>query len=329
MPSPPPLECLRFFESAARHGSFVRAAKELEITSAAVAYRVKMLEEHLGHTLFDRKGRGVDLNLRGRSCLGDVQRVLCEVAEVIERHRHDSAMCRLGIVVLESIAETWLMPKLVHFMDTHPAIPIVLETDHLRADPNGNDFDIWITWSAATHTPGVATARHEALFEDTLFPVCSPVLLRRFGRPRTPAELHSWSLLYHLASPADWSQWFAAQGEAPPDLARASGFRLCSLLVRAAVDGLGAIMGRPKAITRELERGSLVPIFDGHREARSVCYLIIPTAAERKPEVRAFRDWIVGAADGEPAPRPGPSAAAPSAGSGAGNDAGSCRGSVP
>ena len=48
----PPLECLRFFDAAARHQSFVRAASELHVTPAAVAYRIKMLEGHLGHSLF-------------------------------------------------------------------------------------------------------------------------------------------------------------------------------------------------------------------------------------------------------------------------------------
>ena len=43
----PPLDSLRFFEAAARHQSFARAAEELGVTSAAVAYRVSMLEEHL------------------------------------------------------------------------------------------------------------------------------------------------------------------------------------------------------------------------------------------------------------------------------------------
>ena len=40
----PPLECLRFFEAAARQRSFARAARELKVTPAAVAYRVKLLE---------------------------------------------------------------------------------------------------------------------------------------------------------------------------------------------------------------------------------------------------------------------------------------------
>ena len=54
----PPLESLRFFEAAARHQGFARAAEELAITPAAVAHRVRMLEKHLDVPLFDRCQRG-------------------------------------------------------------------------------------------------------------------------------------------------------------------------------------------------------------------------------------------------------------------------------
>ena len=37
----PPLDCLRFFEAAARHRSFVRAAEELGVTPPAVAHRIR------------------------------------------------------------------------------------------------------------------------------------------------------------------------------------------------------------------------------------------------------------------------------------------------
>ena len=64
----PPLESLRFFEAAARHESFARAASELGVTAAAVAYHVRALEEHLDAPLFERRQRGVHLNpLRARA----------------------------------------------------------------------------------------------------------------------------------------------------------------------------------------------------------------------------------------------------------------------
>lgn len=39
----PPLNALRAFEAAARHQSFVEAARELHVTPAAISHQVKQL----------------------------------------------------------------------------------------------------------------------------------------------------------------------------------------------------------------------------------------------------------------------------------------------
>ena len=83
----PPLNCLRFFDAAARHESFARAAEELQVTAAAVAYRVKSLEAHLRAPLFHRRHRAVRLNDRGRRYHADVQRILYDIGESTERVR--------------------------------------------------------------------------------------------------------------------------------------------------------------------------------------------------------------------------------------------------
>ena len=83
----PPLDCLRFFDSAARHQSFVRAAEELGVTPAAVAYRMRMLEDHVRGKLFHRRHRGVRLTDRGRTYHADVQRILRDIDESTARCR--------------------------------------------------------------------------------------------------------------------------------------------------------------------------------------------------------------------------------------------------
>ena len=67
----PPLDWLRFFETAARHQSFAPAGKELGVTAAAVGHRIRTrtLEQHLDAELFERRRRSVRLNRRGRACL--------------------------------------------------------------------------------------------------------------------------------------------------------------------------------------------------------------------------------------------------------------------
>ena len=203
------------------------------------------------------------------------------------------------------------MPRLATFKAAHRGVAIELETNHRGVDPEGRDFDAWFAYTGETAAPRPVTRREDTLLEETLYeeellPVCSPALMAARGRPRTPAELGGWPLLYDLGWDADWSYWFARQGESTPDLSRASGFRLYSMLVQAAVHGIGAAIGRPMLIARELESRTLVPLFDRQAEAPERCCLITTAASRQRPEVRAFREWVLAearAAVSGPAPR--------------------------
>ena len=292
----PPLESLRFFEAAARYQSFARAADELSVTAAAVGHRIRSLERHLGTALFDRRHRGVRLNVRGRAYLKDVQRILAEVHGASERHRREPR--RLRIVSVEAVAEKWLVPRLASFQAAHPGIAVEIETNHRGVDPDRRDFDAWLAYTGETAAPRPVmrredTLREETLFEERLVPVCSPALLEARGRPRRSADLRAWPLLYDLGWDGDWAFWFAAQGQSAPDLSRASGFRLYSMLVDAAADGLGVAIGRPMLIARELEQRTLVPIFRRTAKAVERCCLITTTAARQRAEVAAFRAWVL------------------------------------
>ncbi len=82
----PPLDALRFFEAAARRQSFLRAAEELGVTAAAVAHRVRTIEDHLGAELFTRRPRSVRLNRRGRAYHAQVRRILAELRDTTALH---------------------------------------------------------------------------------------------------------------------------------------------------------------------------------------------------------------------------------------------------
>ncbi len=289
----PPLECLRYFEIAARHESFVRAAREIGVTPAAVAYRVKVLEEHLGHSLFERRHRRVSLNDDGKSCLLDVQRVLAEIGRISERYGSDRSGRRLSVAAAEPVADRWLMPRLPGFRARSPDIAIAIETDLAATDPHGQDVDLWITYAGEAGGPPVPEAQHETLFEESIFPVCSPALLETRSSPEQAADLHGWPLLYHLGRPSEWLRWFAVNETMAPDLTGASGFSLCSMVVRAAEDGAGVAIARSTVVDRELRHGTLVPLMDRHTGPSSSCNLVSTARARSRPEVRAFRDWIL------------------------------------
>ena len=295
MPDLPPLESVRAFEAAARHESFVRAGQELGVTAATVSHRVRALETHLGARLFSRHARGVRLNTRGREYSAEIQRIFADLSTATERHREHAEATHLKLVAVEVVAEKWLMPRLADFKAAHPDISIELETDHREVDPDRRDFDVWVAFTDRV----VETLHVETLFEETLIPVCSPALLKARGQPGEPADLHGWPLLYDLHWTTYWSHWFAHHGAGTADLSKASGFRLYSMMVQAAVEGIGVALGHSLMIARELERGTLVSLFDARVSAPARYLLVTAPASIGKPQVRAFRDWVLRQAGGE------------------------------
>ena len=62
----PPLTSLLAFEAAARLGSFSDASRELNVTREAVSRQIRILEAHLGLSLFERNANATVLRAWGR-----------------------------------------------------------------------------------------------------------------------------------------------------------------------------------------------------------------------------------------------------------------------
>ena len=288
-----PLETIRFFEVAGRHQSFAKAARELGVTPGAVSHRVRKLEQYLGVELFERQSHGLALSARGQAFLVEVQDTLSAFDNSAERFRAltDAKGGALKLVAVEAFAEMWLMPRLDVFRSTHPEIVIEFETslsDHHAVDPARREFDVWIAFVASVPR----TVQSEVLFEETLVPVCSPGFLESRGRPEHPDDLHGWPLLYDLAWHDYWAHWFASREAAAPDMFRASGYRLYSMMIQAALKGMGVALGHSLLIAPCLERGTLVELFGPPVAAPARYFLAVAPGSDEKPETRAFLDWL-------------------------------------
>ena len=286
-----PLEAMRSFEVAGRHQSFAKAARELGVTSGAVAHRVRKLERYLGVKLFERQSHGLALSVRGQAFLVEVRHTLSAFDNTAERFRAGAKDGALKLVAVEAFAEMWLMPRLPAFRCAHPEIVIEFETslgDHHEVDPAGRAFDVWIAFVASVPR----TVQSEVLFEETLVPVCSPGFLASRGRPEHPTDLHGWPLLYDLAWDDYWAHWFASREAGAPDMSRASGYRLYSMMIQAALKGMGVALGHSLLIAPYLEDGTLVGLFEPPVAAPARYFLATAPGSGEKPEARAFLDWL-------------------------------------
>ena len=289
----PPLGALPVFEAAGRLESFKKAAAELNVTPAAIAHRVKTLEQFLALPLFERHPRGIRLNRQGKVYLSDIQPILANIVRVTEHHRPRKRNNAIKLVIVESLAQNWLMPRLPEFKANHPEIAIGLETDLREFDLDRYEFDVWITFTEETE----AAPWVETLFDEALVPVGSPAFLEAHGRPEKPQDLLSLPLLYDLAWEEYWSLWFANHGTPVPDLSRAWGFRLHSMMIRSAIDGMGIALGHARLIAPELKSGKLIKLFDSNVPAPARYVLGLPPNSQTRPEVQAFRSWVLDVAD--------------------------------
>ena len=58
----------------------------------------------------------------------------------------------MRIVLVEAVAEKWLLPRLASFKAAHPASAIELQTNHRGVDPARRDFDAWLAETNRTGT---------------------------------------------------------------------------------------------------------------------------------------------------------------------------------
>lgn len=193
------LRQLRMFQCLAKTGSFTETALVMSVTQSAVSHSIKSLENTLGVTLFDRKGRTPILTASGRILLGSVSEVLREMGRVtqqLERAR-EGELSTLRIGCTDTLAEFVLPELLLEIHREFPEATFCLrigETQELM--PRLNDGTIDILLGIPSHTEASeGTFQHAALFRDRL---------RLITGPTHP-----------------WTQW-----QGPPDAKALSGERL-------------------------------------------------------------------------------------------------------
>lgn len=284
----PSNSALMAFEAAARHGSFARAAEELALTEGAVSRQIGRLEAFLGVALFERVGNRVRLAPNGT-------RYAAQVREILDRLERDSLYlmgqpiegATIDIAAIPTFATRWLIPRLKRFQDRHPHITVHIAE---RMDPfilAGSGFD------AAIHFehPAWAGMHLHRLLEEVLVPVCSPALLAGAGANLSLDELPR---LHRRQNPDAWQLYAQEAGIVLTNSAVGARYDLHSMLIEAALAGLGVALVPRLYVGAELEQGRLVaPWPDGKAIAKNFC-LVLPEPIElSEAPLQAFAKWML------------------------------------
>ena len=310
----PPLNALRAFEAAARHLSFKNAAQEMSVTPTAISHQIKLLEEFLNFPLFHRLTRALELTPQGEAMLPKVREGLdCFVAAVANAHQRVSSG-RLIVVLPPSFATRWLVPRLRRFALSEPSLSLHVirsiktidgdlaagaasfEPDDLRQE----DSVVVIRFGTGVY-PGFQVDR---MFGSDYIAVCSPALLQADPPLRVPDDMRHQVLLHDQVSASErsgpgWDEWFKLAGVSGVDSNAGPHFSDSGLAYVAALDGLGVALASRPLVATAIAQGRLVAPFDIAVGQKFAYYLVIPEAIADRPEVQAFRKWLLEEAKAE------------------------------
>lgn len=147
------LRQLEVFSGLAEAGSFRRCAEKLGISQAAVSNQIKVLEEALGITLFDRKpGRSPLLTPEGRAFQSDLEGFY-RAAAALAAHKAEGGDQDTSIVfrllVGQGMFDFYIRPRLGRFYADHPKIALQFDIRPPTSDvprllqAGGFDFGIF------------------------------------------------------------------------------------------------------------------------------------------------------------------------------------------
>ncbi|MBK6612556.1 LysR family transcriptional regulator [Ottowia sp.] len=183
---------LRTFVQVAEMRSITRAAAALHTAQPALSRQLRLLEEELGETLFERGERGVTLTAAGEQLLHRATSLVRDFdslkTDLARRSRALSGHVRFGVP--KSLMESYVAPAVAEFHETYPAISMALiegTTLELREQVRMGALDLAIV-SDLDRSP---SARMQSLFREPLVLAAHAASKLRMSRPvslRTVAE---------------------------------------------------------------------------------------------------------------------------------------------
>ncbi|NVD05912.1 LysR family transcriptional regulator [Vibrio sp. JPW-9-11-11] len=283
---------LRYFEVAARLNSYSRAADELCISQAAVSQKIRQLEEGLGCKLFMRDGREMRLTEQGKTLFIHVSQGFESIVSGLNQIQNEPIEGLLCVSSTPSFASRWLLPRLWKFSTQHPNVPIRIITSCDAPNLKQGDADVAIWQGEALDTPSGQQLHKECLFEESIYPFCSPRLADSIGLSEPKQLLNTW-LIHYESGGYPWQTWFAQAGVSMnKESVQWMDVSTFDHAMNAVMAGHGACLASDSLASDYVERGLLIKPFDIGMIPGIQFNLFYDNESPRRQRISAFANWL-------------------------------------
>lgn len=283
---------LRSFVAVVESGSFVRAAEQLDASTAAISRRIAALEQALGSQLINRTTRRIDITEAGRRFYEDVVNIMQLLGEAEERVRigREAATGVMRVATSVSFGIERVAPVLPEFMQRHPALKVQLLLEDRYTDLHGEAIDIAIRIGSSLPDSSLVAVRIGSI--DLVF-CAAPSYLSKHGEPHTPEELKQHHCLHYslLSMRDEWGFLFDDPAEAA-GLNSAVSANNAEALKECAIGGMGITLLPHFVVEDALKDGRLRQIMAAYSPPSSGLFAVRPSRRYVPARVRLFIDFL-------------------------------------
>ncbi|MEP2530721.1 LysR family transcriptional regulator [Shimia sp.] len=283
----PSLSALRAFEAAARHGSLSAAARELNVSHAAIAQHVRQLEKVLVEPLLHRSGRGVATTEAGRGLAQDLSQGFAIIAKGVATLQRRKETQPLNVSVTPSFAANWLMPRIGSFWQTHPDVKLNINPSIALVDLQRDNFDMSIRFGDGDWK-GLDC---QLLTHGEFWVVAAPGLLQdRAVSGLLDVAMLPWIMETHML------EWRPVVEDAGLELDRVdvTVLETNELVLSATLAGLGVSVHPKSLVERDVGNGTLIRIC--RLPVKDLGYYLITLPGPKSSRQKAFMKWVLSAA---------------------------------
>jgi DNA-binding transcriptional LysR family regulator len=278
----------------ARAGGMSAAARQLDVTPAAVSKRLAQIEARLGVRLFNRSTRRLSLTAEGEVYLESARRILDEIEDLDQliASRQDSPRGRLKVNAPLGFGRSYIAPAIAEFAQKYPDVTLQLQLTDSPADFVRDAFDVAIRFGDLPDTRLIA----RKIAPNRRLVCASPGYLKTHGVPTTPHDLARHQCIVLRQNEDAYSLWRFTHGR-----------RSETVKVRGALSsndgevtltwglaGLGILQRAEWDLARYLRSGRLVRVLEDYALPQADIYAVFPERHHLSAKVRIFVDFLVG-----------------------------------
>jgi DNA-binding transcriptional LysR family regulator len=283
---------MQFFALLARSGSLTAAARELQVTTAAVSKRLASLESRLGVDLLHRTTRRLALTDHGRHYLEHARRILGDI-EALESGLQGARAQPAGLLRVNAtlgFGRMHIGPAIASFSRKYPRVEVRLQ---LSANPppiNEEAYDVGVHFGEPPDSRLVA----RKLAPNRRLLCASPSYLSRAGAPKTPQDLARHNFI--SIRQADEAQGLLhLKSGRKAEAVRLHGNLATNdgeVAVNWALNGLGIVLRAEWDVARYLKSGRLRQVLDAWDTPPADIYAVYPARHAGVARVQAFVDHL-------------------------------------